>query len=169
MQAIEHHEQTEGNIDHVAVVKLSEMQSKLRSAKSRLSTAMAASEVFWNDGKQVPVALMLKIETTDKEVQELERLLPEMKLAAAPKNNVHADLMLRAIREVLTDKDASPERQQAVVRGLVQMISVGREDIKLFLIDASHSNDVLGAAVGGGLTSDPERLLDLDSNQEPSH
>jgi len=63
MQAIDHHEKTAGNIDHVAVGKFADVQVKLKSTKNRGLSLIAAAEQYWNDGKQPPLMIMEKIDS----------------------------------------------------------------------------------------------------------
>ena len=100
----------------------------------------------------------------------VHQLVVELRVAATPKDKIQADLMLRALREVLTDREAIPQRQLVVVQTLVKEILIGVKDSRVTLVDVSHgSMPVSAVASGERFDQRTEWLPDLDSNQKPSH
>ncbi len=115
-----------------------------------------------------PDSLLSRLEKDEASFKLALSRVVELEQKAVPAEKVKADEYIAAFRQVFADDLSSPDKKQAVLGAFVQEIVVGPKDVRVLLRDPAVA--ALPRAVGDDrLRQRPERLPDLDSNQNPSH
>lgn len=169
--ALREHERSSSGVDSLAKARLAGIQSELQDTQTRQGTVKAYMDSLFKEGKFPASSLNDELAVMDDKIKALKIQEVETKRACKPKEKIEAEKFIRALRELLADGNLKPQQKQTVLKTLIARIDVSETELKMHLIDPSKESwfSETSTTMMSGSHGRQIRLLDLDSNQEPSH
>ena len=146
--ALDEYERSGAEISGVDLARLGELNGHLKDATEKQKTIKAYMDSYFSKGSFPPPSVSDDLIALESNMAALRREVEELRLRTSPPRKVKADEFLFALRQALTDGQASPKAKQGVIQSLVKQIVVSTKEIRIDLLDPSEAALPRGLAVG---------------------